>query len=95
MDKEQAVEAKSYQVYILECSDGTLYTGIARDAAARLIVHNSGKGAKYTKPRLPVRLLYTEPCPDKSTALKRERAIKKLTRSEKQSLICQEISPST
>lgn len=77
----------SYCVYILSCADGSLYTGISPDVAQRLAVHNSGKGAKYTRGRLPVRLVYQEACADKSAALKRELAIKRLTRMEKLRLI--------
>jgi putative endonuclease len=78
----------SYFVYILECSDKTLYTGITTDVDKRLEEHNtSDKGAKYTKTRRPVRLLYCEDAPDRSSASKREYAIKKLTRSEKLKLI--------
>lgn len=76
-----------YEVYILECADGTLYTGIARNAERRLHVHNSGKGAKYTRSRLPVHLRYREPQPDHSSALRRELEIKALTRQEKLALI--------
>ncbi len=76
-----------YEVYILECADGTLYTGIARDAEHRMAVHNRGRGAKYTRSRLPVRLCYREEQPDKSAALRREYAIKQLTREEKLRLI--------
>lgn len=77
----------SYEVYLLECADGTLYTGIARDPEARLAVHNSGRGAKYTRSRLPVILRYRETQPDKGAALRRELEIKKLTRTEKLRLI--------
>ena len=77
-----------YFVYILRCSDNTLYTGIARDLDKRLHEHNhSPAGAKYTRSRRPVVLAYSELCEDKSTALKRELAVKKLSRSEKLSLI--------
>lgn len=76
-----------YYVYILRCRDGTLYTGITTDVQKRLAAHNSGKGAKYTRSRLPVTLLYQETQPDKSAALKRELAIKKLTRAQKIRLI--------
>ena len=76
-----------YYVYILKCRDGTLYTGITTDVQKRLATHNSGKGAKYTRSRLPVMLLYQEPQPDKSAALKRENAIKALTRPQKLALI--------
>ena len=76
-----------YQVYMLRCSDGTLYTGIAVDARRRLKEHNSGKGAKYTRSRLPAELVYTEQQPDKGSALRREIEIKKLTRAQKLALI--------
>lgn len=76
-----------YHVYILRCSDGTLYTGIATDVARRTAVHNSGKGAKYTRSRRPVTVVYQEPQPDRSSALKREIEIKKLSRAQKLQLI--------
>lgn len=76
-----------YYVYMLQCRDGTLYTGITTDVARRAAVHNSGKGAKYTRSRLPVTVVYQEPQPDKSAALKRELAIKSLTRAQKLQLI--------
>lgn len=76
-----------YWVYILRCRDDTLYTGITDDVERRLKAHNSGKGAKYTRGRGPVELVYREEQPDKSAALRRERAIKKLTRTEKLALI--------
>ena len=72
--------------YIVECADGTYYTGWAVDPQKRAEVHNKGRGAKYTKMRLPVKLVYVEEQPDRSTALKRERAIKKMTRKKKQEL---------
>ena len=78
-----------YEVYILECSDGTLYTGIAADPERRLKVHNSGKGAKYTRGRLPVVLRYRETLPDKGEALRREYAIKQLPRRKKLALIAE------
>lgn len=74
-------------VYILKCSDLTLYTGWTNDLEKRVSTHNKGKGAKYTKCRLPVELVYFEECSDKSAALKREYAIKQLTRAEKLDLI--------
>lgn len=76
-----------YYVYILRCADGTLYTGIAADVERRVAVHNSGKGAKYTRGRLPVKEVYREIQPDKGAALSREFAIKKLTRAQKLELI--------
>ena len=73
--------------YILECSDGTYYTGWSTDPQRRLRQHNRGNGARYTRSRRPARLVYVEACPDKSAALKRERAIKALTRQRKEKLI--------
>jgi putative endonuclease len=71
-------------VYILECSDKTLYCGWTNDLEKRLHEHNEGKhGAKYTRGRRPVKLVYQEPCPTKSDALKREREIKNLPRHKK------------
>lgn len=78
---------KTWKVYMLRCGDGSLYTGIAVDVQARLATHRSGKGAKYTRGRGPLELVYTEQCPDKGTALKRELAIKALSREEKLKLI--------
>lgn len=77
----------SWYVYILQCSDGTLYTGSTDDIDRRVQAHNSGKGAKYTRGRTPVTVVYREVCCDKSAALKREHAIKTLSRQEKLSLI--------
>ena len=76
-----------YFVYLLRCGDGTLYTGSTSDLRRRLAVHNAGKGAKYTRSRLPVSLVYWESLPDKSSALRRESAIKRLSRAQKLSLI--------
>ena len=73
-------------VYIVRCADGTLYTGYTKDVAARVDVHNTGKGAKYTRSRRPVKLVYQEPAADRSAALRREHAIKRLTRAEKEAL---------
>ena len=78
---------KSYTLYILKCSYNTYYTGIAVDVEKRLIEHNtSDKGAKYTRSRRPVTLMYRETYSDKSSALKRELAIKKMKRSDKEAL---------
>ncbi len=74
-------------VYIVQCADGTLYTGWTNDLDRRLAAHNSGTGAKYTKSRRPVKLVYHEVFENKSEALKREAAIKKLSRAEKMQLI--------
>lgn len=73
-----------WSVYILKCGDGTLYTGVTTDTARREKEHNSAKdGAKYTRARQPVKLIYKEACADRSLAQKREAAIKKLSRKEK------------
>jgi putative endonuclease len=73
--------------YIVECADGTYYTGWAVNPERRVAPHNKGRGAKYTKMRLPVQLVYVEEQPDLSTALKREIAIKRMTRARKRKLI--------
>lgn len=78
---------KKWYVYILRCTDGTLYTGSTDDVTRRVAVHNSGKGAKYTRGRTPVEVVYTEECESCSAALKREYAIKQLSRQEKLNLI--------
>ncbi len=78
----------SYYIYILKCADATLYTGITTDVARRVKEHNSSeKGAKYTKNRRPVTLVYVEEAEDRSSASKREFAIKKLSREKKMELI--------
>ena len=76
-----------WYVYILRCGDGTLYTGITDDIPRRLAAHRSGKGAKYTRGRGPLELVYQEQVPDKSAALRREMEIKRLRRAEKERLI--------
>lgn len=79
---------KAYYIYILECADNTLYTGYTNDLDNRLKAHNAGKGAKYTKSRLPVKLVYSETFDDKKEAMSREWFIKhRLTREEKIELI--------
>lgn len=74
-------------VYILECFDSSLYTGYTNDLKKRVGIHNSGKGAKYTRCRLPVKLVYYEEFETKSEAMKREYSIKQLSRGEKTDLI--------
>lgn len=78
---------KKHYTYILKCSDNTLYCGYTTELLKRLETHNSGKGAKYTKSRLPVALVYSEEYDSKSEALKRECEIKKMTRRQKLMLI--------
>ena len=80
------MEDKWY-VYILRCGDGTLYTGITTDVLRRLQMHRSGRGAKYTRGRGPLKLVYTETCANHSDALKRELEIKAMTREQKEALI--------
>jgi len=74
-------------VYLLRCSDGSLYCGITNDLPKRLKAHAAGKASRYTRSRLPVRLAYTETKRSKSAALKREAAIKKLSRPQKDRLV--------
>ena len=76
-----------WYVYILRCGDGTLYTGITDDVERRLAAHRAGKGAKYTRGRGPLELVYREEVPGKSAALRREIQIKRLRRGEKEKLI--------
>lgn len=76
----------TYYVYILRCADGTLYTGYTKDIEKRVELHNSGKGAKYTATRRPVKLVYSEELPTVSAALKREHKIKRLPKAKKEEL---------
>jgi putative endonuclease len=76
----------TWTVYLARCADGTLYTGITTDPERRVAEHNRGVGAGYTRGRLPVALVYSEPVPDRSGALRREYAIKQLTRVQKEAL---------
>lgn len=82
-----ACSDSAWQVYMLQCADGSLYTGIALQLQRRIEQHNSGKGARYTRGRGPVLLVYQERCCDKSAALKRELAIKALSRDKKLLLV--------
>jgi putative endonuclease len=81
-----------WYVYMLRCADNSLYTGVATDIDARLTAHNAGKGAKYTRGRLPVKLVYQEAVADRGSALKREHAIKRLPVATKRRLIGQSVS---
>ncbi|MFH2040092.1 MAG: GIY-YIG nuclease family protein [Chloroflexota bacterium] len=76
-----------FYCYILECADGTYYTGWSTDPVRRTRTHNSGRGARYTRAHLPVRLVYVESLPDRSAAMKREIVIKNMGREAKQRLI--------
>ena len=82
-----------YYVYLLRCADGTLYTGFTNDLARRLAAHNAGRGAKYTRGRRPVELVYWESFSNKSSALRREYAIKQLPRRQKLALIQSSVPP--
>ena len=78
-------------VYILKCADGSLYTGITNNLKKRVLAHQEGKGAKYTKGRLPLKVIYHEKLPNRSEALKREIVIKGLDRLEKLKLISDKV----
>lgn len=80
-------KSQNWFVYILKCSDNTLYTGITTDIARRLAEHNDGTGARYTRARLPVSLAYLETAENRSEASKREYRIKQLSRGQKEGLI--------
>lgn len=78
---------KPWSVYMVKCSDDSLYTGVSNDVEKRVKAHNLGKGARYTRGRGPVKLIYTEECPDKSRASIREAEIKKMNRRQKLLLV--------
>lgn len=80
----------TWYLYILRCGDGTLYTGITTDVEKRLEQHRTGKGAKYTRGRSPLELVYREECGTHSDALKRELAVKRLPRAKKERMLGQE-----
>ena len=80
-------QESNWQVYIVRCADDSLYTGVAVDVPDRVRVHNAGKGARYTRSRGPVELVYSEPAEGRGAALKREYAIKQLSRPQKLALI--------
>ena len=86
MTRKETMDNNWY-LYMLRCGDGTLYTGITTDVQRRLEAHRAGKGAKYTRGRQPLELVYTEECGHHSAALKREIAVKKLSRQEKETMI--------
>ena len=74
-------------VYMVECADGTLYTGWTTDVGRRIKLHNAGRGGRYTRQRRPVHLVYAEPQPDRGAAMRRERALKRLPTRRKRELI--------
>src|SRR5512141_1469248 len=77
----------SWFVYVARCADGSLYTGVTTDVARRLAAHNGGRGAAYTRSRGPVSLVHLEPAADRGQALRREHAIKRMTRREKLAMV--------
>jgi len=85
--KPRAKAKRTWWVYVLRCADGTLYTGITTDPARRLGQHNAGTAAKYTRARRPVQMVFRRRAKDHSAALRRELAIKKLTRAQKEELV--------
>jgi len=90
-----AQAGKQWGVYLLRCGDDSLYAGATNDLAARVARHQRGLGSRYTRSRLPVELAYWEPCADRSAALKREVALKRLSRSAKLALIARQAPAET
>ena len=84
--KARTSKGTVWLLYLLECGDGSLYTGITNNLDRRFDQHQRGKASRYTRSRLPVKLLYTEPCRNRSQALKREWSVKALSRVEKERL---------
>ena len=84
---KQAKDSPAWQVYILRCADDSLYTGVTNNLSVRVAAHNQGRGARYTRGRLPVTPVYTEIAANRSAAQSREAAIKALSRAEKLQLI--------
>ena len=81
------IDSQTWWAYLVRCADDTLYAGITTDLERRVTEHNAGSGARYTRARRPVVLVYREQCDDRSSALKREAAIKRLSRADKLALI--------
>ena len=85
--KKKKKKAAAWLLYVLKCRDNTLYTGITTDVSRRVQQHNSGIASHYTRSRIPVKLIFSEPCRGRSQALKKEYAIKQLSRKEKEEYI--------
>ncbi len=85
--KRTATRPARWHLYLLKCGDGTLYTGITTDLPRRLSEHNNGTASRYTRSRLPVKLIYQESCRDRSSALKKEYEIKALSRKDKEEYV--------
>jgi putative endonuclease len=86
-------DTSPWHCYLLECADGSLYAGITTDLKRRLAEHNRGTASRYTRTRIPVRLAWAEPHPDRSSATRREREIKALPRAEKRALAAADLPP--
>lgn len=82
-----STDSKPWVVYMLRCADGSLYTGITTDVARRCRQHNAGTASRYTRSRRPTRLVYQEPAASRSAALRREAALKRLSRQQKEALL--------
>lgn len=99
MDDDSAADSSGatdgYFVYVLECSDGTYYTGYTTNVDRRVEQHNEGTAAKYTRGRRPVEVVHVESCEDRSDALQREHAIKQLRRAGKEQLVNSSLEPGT
>jgi len=87
LKKKSLKKPVRWYLYVLKCADNTLYTGITNDPSRRLEQHNAGTASRYTRSRLPVKRIYQEPCRNRSFALKKEYAVKALTRGEKEDYI--------
>jgi predicted GIY-YIG superfamily endonuclease len=85
--KKRKKKASAWVVYVLKCRDNTLYTGITSDVSRRVHQHNNGTASRYTRSRLPVKLIFSEPCRNRSQALKKEYAMKQLSQKEKNAYI--------
>ena len=85
--KKRNMKTAAWMLYILKCRDGTLYTGITTNLSRRITQHNNGTASRYTRSRLPVKLIFSEPCRNRSQALKKEYAMKQLSRKEKNAYI--------
>ena len=92
MQAKPNIDPDPWFLYILECRDGSFYTGITKDIKRRLHMHEAGRASSYTRTRRPVRLLYEEPCSNRVAALVRECAVKALSRKEKEILITRKFS---
>jgi predicted GIY-YIG superfamily endonuclease len=93
LELREAGSGPAWKVYILECADGSFYTGITKDLERRLAQHQAGRAARYTRSRLPVVLRYRERCADRSAALVREARIKALSRKGKERLVAEGPEP--